>query len=97
MYTSIRKYKVKPGSTDEICNMVNEEFVPIISKTKGFLAYYCLEAGKDIVASVSVFQNRAGAEESNKLAADWVKKNLSTLITTQPEITAGEIKVHHGA
>ncbi len=93
MFASIRKYKVKSGSAPEITMKVKEEFVDIVSEAPGFLAYYVVDAGKDTIASVSVFQSRAGAEQSNKLAADWVKQNLGSQIIGAPEITAGEVTV----
>ena len=93
MYASIRKYKAKPGSLPEITMKVKEEFVEIIGEAPGFSGYYFVDGGKDVFASVSLFESRAGAEESNRLAADWVKKNLSGLIIGPPEITAGEITV----
>ena len=94
MYASIRRYKVNPGTSAEISRRANEGFVPIVSKAPGFVAYYLVEPGNDVVATVSVFQNKAGAEKSNQLAADWVKQNLAALIAAPPEITAGEVTTH---
>jgi hypothetical protein len=76
---------------------VNQGFVPIISKAPGFVAYYVVDAGNDVVASVSVFQDQAGAEESNRMAADWVKENIASLVSGSPEITAGVVTVHKTA
>ena len=44
--------------------------------------------------SVSVFETKAQAEESNRLAAEWVKKNAAPLMAGPPEITEGEVGVH---
>jgi hypothetical protein len=88
---------MEPGSVDELMRRVNEGFVPIISKGPGFLAYYAVNGGGGVVASISVFETQAGAEESNRLAADWVKQNLAALLPTPPEITAGEAVVHKAA
>jgi hypothetical protein len=44
-----------------------------------------------------VFQNEAGAEESNRLAADWVRQNLVELVETPPDTTAGEVHVQRSA
>lgn len=60
----------------------------------GFVAYYAINAGDGVVASISVFETQAGAEESNRMAASWVKQNLASLLPTPPEITAGEVGVH---
>ena len=93
MYVAVRRYKVKAGSMDEIIRSVSEGFVPLISQASGFMAYYAVDAGNDIVFSVSIFQDQAGADASTKLAADWVKQNLAALVEGPPEITAGEANV----
>ena len=46
------------------------------------------------VASVSVFKDKAGADESVHLAADYVEEHLSKLLTQKPEIIEGPIKAH---
>ncbi len=94
MYTAIRQYKTNPGAAAEIGRLVEEGFLPIISKAPGFVAYYALDTGNDTVVSVSVFQNQAGSEESNRLAADWVKQNIASLFAGPPEVIDGEIIVH---
>ena len=94
MYASIRRYKTSPGAAAELARRVNQGFVPIISQAPGFVAYYVVDAGNDVVASVSVFQDQAGSEESNRMAADWVKENIASLLPAPPEITAGAVTVH---
>jgi hypothetical protein len=92
MYVSIRMYEVAPGaSMDEIVRRVNEDFIPIISDTPGFIAYYAIKGGCSEVTSVSVFHDQAGAEESNRRAADWVAKNLVQFIAGPPMVVAGDI------
>lgn len=97
MYASIRRYRTSAGAAAELAKRVEQGFVPIISRAPGFIAYYVVDAGNDVVASVSVFQDRAGAEESNRMAAEWVKENLAALISGSPEITAGAVTVHKTA
>jgi hypothetical protein len=52
------------------------------------------DTGKGEAASVSVFKDKAGADESVHLAADYGHKDLSKLITVKPEIIEGPIKAH---
>jgi hypothetical protein len=94
MYASVRRYETDPGSVDELMRRVEEGFVPIISKAPGFVAYYALDAGEGVVASITVFEDQAGAEESDRMAADWVKENVASLLPTPPEVTAGDVRVH---
>jgi hypothetical protein len=74
--------------------MVREEFVPIIKQAKGFVRYYWLDTGEGEGASVSVFEDKAGADESVHLAADFVKNHMSKLVTQKPEIIEGAVKAH---
>lgn len=93
MYASIRRYKTDPGSVAEVIKRAHDGFVPIIRKAPGFTAYYVVDAGDGVIASISVFEDQAGAEESNIMAADWVKANLRSLLPDAPETTAGDVSV----
>jgi hypothetical protein len=94
MYASVRRYQTSPGAAVEIAQRVNQGFVPIISKAPGFVAYYVVDGGNDVVASISVFQDEAGAVESNRMAAGWIKENIASLFVGSPVITAGAVTVH---
>jgi antibiotic biosynthesis monooxygenase len=97
MYASIRRAKGKPGATAEITQKVRDGFVPITSQVPGFVAYYLVDLGDDSVMTVSIFKDKAGAEESGRRAADWVKENLAPLMAAPLEILVGEVAVHKAA
>ena len=78
----------------EIDLRISEEFVPMIKNAKGFVRYYWFDTGNGEGASLSVSKDKAGADESVHLAADWVKDNLFKLVTQKPEIIEGPIKAH---
>jgi quinol monooxygenase YgiN len=94
MHVAVRRYQMDPASVDEVMRQVNEGFIPIIKDADGFLAYYALNAGAGEIATVSVFEDQAGAEESIRMAADWVRQNLAALLPDPPDITAGEVEAH---
>ena len=95
MYTSIRRYTITETETVEgITRRVNEGFVPIISRTPGFVAYYVVDAGDGVIATISLFDDQTGVEESNRRAADWVKQNLAHAVSGAPQITAGMVTLH---
>jgi len=81
------------GVTDssELGRRVNEGFVPIISEMPGFVDYYFVDAGGGVMISLSVFEDQAGAEESNSRAVDWVQQNVDSLIPNPPQVTDGEV------
>jgi len=91
MFASIRKYTTT--SPDEVTRKVIEEFVPLISKFPGFLSYSCINAGNGDYASVSVFETREQAEQSNAEAAKWVAASLANLIRGAAQVMAGEVTV----
>ena len=93
MFAVIRHYHFNPKDGAEIDRQIREEFVPIVKNAKGFVRYYWLDTGEG--ASVSVFKDKAGADESVRLAADYVKEHLSKqLLTQKPETIEGPIKAH---
>ena len=93
MYATVRRYE---GVTNpsEAGRRVSEGFVPLISQIPGFVAYYWVDAGGSVMISTSVFQDKAGAEESNRRGADWVRQNLAPVLPNPPQVTAGEVVAH---
>ena len=72
-------------------------FVPLLSETPGFEAYYLVDAGNGVVVSTSLFGDRAGAEESTRGAAEWVSRNLADLIRRPPEVLTGKVLAYRTA
>jgi hypothetical protein len=98
MHVAIRRYQMDPSSSvDEVMRRVDEGFIPIIKDASGFLAYYAVDSRLGTVTSVSVFENQAGADESNRMEADWVRENLASMLPNPPEITAGEVGAYEAA
>lgn len=91
MYLVVRNYKKIKGNKQQLSTKINNEFVPLISKIKGFVDYYCLLPDDSSLLSVSIFQDEKGANESVKAAADWVAKNLAEYFPEKPEVISGEV------
>ena len=89
MHITIRKYKV--DSPKEVTRLVNDGFFPLIKKVAGFVAYYGIETGEDGWASMSVFETPAGSEESNRVAAEFVKNNRSCRVSLNPRPTLSRV------
>ena len=94
MYAAVRHYHFKPEDGEKIDKLVQESFVPLLKKSKGFVRYYWLDSGNGEGASMSVFKDKAGADESIRLAAEFVKAHLSELVTQKPEVIEGPVKAH---
>ena len=94
MFAAIRRYNTDPDSIEEVARKVNEGFVPVISDMPGFVVYIALNAGQGEYGTVSVFEDQASAEESNRVAEQWVNENLRELLPTPPDYAAGEVVVY---
>ncbi len=90
MWATVRRYEGVKNS-DEVAKRVREGFVPLISEQRGFVAYYEVDAGDGVMLSTSVFEDQADEEDSNALAAEWVKANIADLAPNPPVITAGHV------
>ncbi|MEV6765509.1 hypothetical protein AB0N16_33690 [Streptomyces sp. NPDC051105] len=90
MYAVVRRYE---GVTDpaEAGRRVDEAFVPILRQVPGFVAYYWIDAGDGVMVSTSIYENQAGADESVKRAADFVRDSLASLLPNPPQVTAGRV------
>jgi hypothetical protein len=90
MYATIRRYE---GVTDpaEAGRRVSEGFVTLLKELPGFVSYYWVDAGGGVMASTSIFEDRAGAEGSTERAAGWVRDNIAELLPNPPEVTTGEV------
>jgi hypothetical protein len=90
MYATVRHYEGCPDP-DEVAKRVREGFVPLLETIDGFIDYYFLDAGDGVMASTSVFESQDHEEESNQVAASWVKENIADLLPNPPTITAGHV------
>ena len=94
MFAVIRHYQFDPKNSAEIDRKVREGFVPLIRKAKGFVRYYWLDTGKGEGASFGIFHDKASADKSVHLAADFVRDHLSRLVVSKPEIIEGPVIAH---
>ncbi len=88
MYTVVRQY-TGPGAS-EIFDAIEgkkDEVERLIRGVPGFVSYTLLRT-EDGGISVTVCEDKAGTDESVKVAADWVKGNVSTT-TSPPTISEG--------
>ena len=94
MYASIRQGKAKPGMAEALTRRIKEGAIPIISDVEGFRGYYLVYAPDDTVTAISIFNDYAGAEESNRRAMAWIEQNLGPLLAEPATAIAGPVIVH---
>jgi hypothetical protein len=93
MFATIRYYRTDPDAIESVIRRVKEGFVPLIRDKRGFVSYFVLTPRPGEIVSVSVFEEQLGAEESNAMAEDWVRRNLSELLPS-PEFADGRVVVY---
>jgi hypothetical protein len=94
VYAAIRQGKAKTGMAEELTRRIKEGAIPIISDVPGFMAYYVVYAPDDTVTAISIFNDYAGAEESNRRALTWIEQNLAPLLAGPATALAGPVIVH---
>ena len=65
----------------------------IIRPVKGFVSYSLLRTADGMV-SVTVCEDKAGCDESSRLAREWVGKNASDLGVRPPTVVEGSVVLH---
>jgi hypothetical protein len=95
MYATIRRYEaIDQTRMSELVKKVDEGLVPRLSKLPGFSGYHLIEAGNGVVSSVGFFETSAQADESTRVASNWVREEkLEKALPNAPKITAGEVLV----
>jgi hypothetical protein len=60
----------------------------------GFSGYSLIDAGNGVMCSIGFFDTAAHADESTRLAFEWVREQkLETALPNPPRITSGEVVV----
>jgi hypothetical protein len=95
MFATIRRYEaIDQARTNELVKKADETLVPSLSELPGFSGYYLIEAGNGVMSSIGLFDTADHADESTRLASNWVREQkLETALPNPPKITSGEVVV----
>jgi hypothetical protein len=91
MHAVIRTYS--GPSAKKLFDLLEErkrEVESIIRPVKGFVSYSLLRTA-DGGASVTVCQDKAGTDESLRVARDWIQKNASSINASAPAVSEGSV------
>jgi hypothetical protein len=92
MYASVRKGAIKPGSSiSEVVKLIETGALPILRGIAGFKAAYIVHGDDDTFVAISLFEDRAAAEQSNLLILDWLRRNLGPMLAGPPEAMVGQV------
>lgn len=93
MYASIRRYRLREGSMEELMRRVDEGFAEEISAQPGFRSYEALDCGDGEVITISAFGESDEAQASRDLAQRWTEEKLTEFTFDRLESLHGEILV----
>ena len=91
-FASVRRYRLRTGSIEELMHIVDEVFAEEIEAMDGFEAYHALDCGNEIV-SISLLRDQAAAEESDERALEFVRGELADFGIERTEVIGGEVVV----
>ena len=96
MHATIRRWTGASQLIDEMARR-SQEVETVISSSPGFVSYHAVRSG-DTLVSITICQDKAGTDESTRLAGQWVRDNLPTGSTAglTPEITDGDAFMNFG-
>jgi hypothetical protein len=94
MYATVRTYRADPAQMDELLHILDEEFVPRISKPPGLCGYQAIDGGDGTLTTISCFTTEAKAEVSTQLAAEFIVERLARFHIGRTDVTSGEVKVN---
>ena len=84
MYATLRIYEMTEEWDEFLEERLDREFIPAPEQISGFVAYYSVEGGPRLFSSVTIFEDRAGAEASNRMAAELVQRQAGRSLPDAP-------------
>jgi len=94
MHAVIRTYSGK-GANElfDVLEKNKAEVEKLIRAVRGFVSYSLVRTAVGGL-SVSVYQDKAGADESIRVARDWIAKNAGNTGASAPTVSEGTVILH---
>jgi len=74
---------------------VGESLAPRLSKLPGFSGYFLIDTGEGVMSSIGLFDSSTQADESTRVASEWVRdEKLEKILQNPQKVTGGEVIVH---
>jgi hypothetical protein len=96
LYATIRRYEATDQTrTSELIKKAEDSLLPRLSELPGFNTYSLIEAGDGVITSIGFFDTAEHAEESTRVASNWVREeNFHEALPNPPKVTSGQVVVH---
>jgi hypothetical protein len=96
MYAVVREYKIKHGMMGRAVDDLRAQIAPLVQGILGFSSYSVATPTDTELISVGFFKDKAGADESTRVALDLVKRIFTDVVEGAPRITSGEVVIQEG-
>ena len=87
MYATVRRYE-NAGALADAMTSKREDVQKLISEVPGFVTYCATREG-DTITTVSIYNDKAGCDESTRRAREWVGENVQGHLAP-PEVSGGD-------
>ena len=93
MNGSVRQYKIDRNVVINLVQRFQREFVPVVREMPGFVAFYVITRGSDIMTTVALFDTQAGVDRANQLAIETVRNMGALVLALEQKSADGEAVV----
>lgn len=93
MFANVRLYRIAAGQLDEAMHLADTELADRLAEEPGFVAYEVMATEDGNVCSMTIFEDREGADRSQDLAAEFVRDHLSGMEVERTGSMIGEVMV----
>ena len=97
MFATIRRYTAKgtvdKKALDDLKRRIEDDFLPIAQDIRGFHCYYAVNVGNKQLVTISLFEDKTGATESTRRAAEFLKNEPIKEQLGTPEVLEGDLLV----
>src|SRR5215213_9561253 len=94
-YVLIRLRQPNPDwPVAKVMELIGEGYIPLVQDIPGFVSYFGVaDPASGSQAYVGVFDDKAGADESTRIAREWLTENSYTFFAGDPIVVEGVIGV----
>ncbi len=95
MFGVVRRFQADAATLQDFAQRI-QGVLPELQQIQGFVSYNVVLSG-DTLVSLSIYQDKAGADQSTEVARQYALERWSDLKLNAPEITEGDVTAHGGA
>lgn len=95
MYAMIGRYQEGNVSSEQFAQAARH-LAASLSQVPGFVSYLVLRTQSDVLVSVSIFEDKAGLAEADRLVGTLLAEHLDIRLPGHREVTTGEVVFQRG-